>query len=431
MSTSRPSCGLPPPIRSSQSFNRFVGLLVGENPGHQRMKASSAGWRPQIRPHTIGPLRIEPVSRPSQLADFIRVPIILYRDQPNFIAPLNAEVRLRLSPRHNPYFDHAEVRLWVAYRDSQPVGRISAQVDALRLEQHRDSVGHMGFLDAIDDREVFAALTAQAERWLMSKGMRRVTGPFNLSINQECGLLVDGFDAPPAIMTGYSLSYASKRLAELGYRKAKDLLAHTFDLASPLPPRAQEHIKWAKRFRRVRLRLGDPRRFDEEALLMREIFNDAWSRNWGFVSLTEAEMTSLAHDLRPLIRRELIHFAEIDGETACMLVCLPNLYDAMGDLQGALVPFGWLKLLWRMKVTGLKSARIPLMGLRRRYHHTAVGFATMVQTLDAARIEMVRCGFRRVDLSWTLEDNRSMLHILEEVGAVPYKVYRIFEKQLV
>jgi hypothetical protein len=393
------------------------------------MKVSGAGWRPQIRLRTIASPRIEPVSTPSQLADFIRVPIILYRDQPNFVAPLNSEIRSRLNPRRNPYFEHAEVRLWVAYRGSQPVGRISAQVDT--LEQRRDSVGHMGFLDAIDDPEVFAALTSQAERWLIGKGMRRVTGPFNLSINQECGLLVDGFAAPPAIMTCYCLPYASERLAELDYHKSKDLLAHTFDPTNPLPRRAQEHIERARRFRHVRLRFGDPRRFDEEALLMREIFNDAWSRNWGFVPITEAEMTRLAHDLRPLIRRELIHFAEIDGETACMLVCLPDIYDAIGDLQGALMPFGWLKLLWRMKVTGLRSARVPLMGLRRRYQHTAVGLATVVQMLEASRIEMARCGFRRVELSWTLEDNRSMLRILEEIGAVPYKIYRIFEKQLV
>jgi hypothetical protein len=392
--------------------------------------SSAAGVR-RFGLTTIGPLSIEPVSRPSQLADFIRIPIILYRDQPNFVAPLNSEIRSRLNLRRNPYFDHAEVQLWVAYRGSQPIGRISAQVDTLDLEQRRDSVGHMGFLDAIDDPEVFAALMEQAERWLMGKGMRRVRGPFNLSINQECGLLVDGFAAPPAIMTGYSPPYASKRFAELGYHKAKDLFAHTFDPTSPLPRRAQEHIERAKRFRHVRLRFGDPRRFDEEAVLMREIFNDAWSRNWGFVPITEAEMTRLAHDLRILIRRELIHFAEIDGETACMLVCLPDIYDAIGDLQGALVPFGWLKVLWRMKVTGLKSARVPLMGLRRRYQHTAVGLATMVQMLEAARIEMARCGFRRVELSWILEDNRSMLRILEEIGAVPYKVYRIFEKQLV
>lgn len=397
------------------------------------MKVLSEGWRPRIRQRPVSPpdLRIELVSRPSQLADFIRVPIILYGDHPNFVAPLTSEIRRRLSPRSNPYFDHSEVRLWIAYRGSRPLGRISAQVDRLGLDQRGDLTGHMGFLDAIDDREVFAALTAEAERWLVSKGMRQVMGPFNLSTNQECGLLVDGFDEPSAMMTAYSLPHVSKRLAELGYHKAKDLLAHTFDPTSPLPRRMQELLDRAKRFRRIRLRFGDLQRFGEEALLMREIYNDAWSRNWGFVPLTEAEIIRLAHDLRPLIRPKLIHFAEIDGEAACMLVCLPDIYDAIGDLRGALVPFGWLKLLWRMKVTGIRSARVPLMGLRRRYHRTAIGVAAMVQMLEAARIEMVRCGFRRVELSWTLEDNTSMLHVVEAIGAIPYKVYRIFEKQLV
>jgi hypothetical protein len=384
-------------------------------------------------PRLVSPtdLRIEPVSKSSRLADFIRVPIILYRNHPSFVAPLNSEIRHRLKRRSNPYFDHAEVQLWVAYRGSRPVGRISAQVEKVSLDHQRDLVGHMGFLDAVDDPEVFAALTTQAERWLADKGMRRVMGPFNLSINEECGLLIDGFDSPPAIMLGFNLPYAGERLAELGYRKAKDLLGHILDPARPLSARAQQHIRRGQHRQRVRLRLGDLQRFGEEGLLMREIFNDAWSRNWGFVPITEQEMLRLARDLRPLIRPELVHFVEIDGEAAGMLVCLPDIYDAIGDLQGALLPFGWLKLLWRMKVRGIRSARIPLMGLRRRYHRTPVGFAAMVQMLEVARIEMVKCGFRRVDLSWTLEDNLPMLHVFQAIGATRHKTYRIFEKQLI
>jgi GNAT superfamily N-acetyltransferase len=388
---------------------------------------------PSSGPRRASPtdLRIEPVSRSSQLGDFIRVPIILYRDHPSFVAPINYEVRHRLNPRSNPYFDHADVQLWVAYRGSRPVGRISAQVDELVLEHQRDLVGHMGFLDAVDDQEVFAALTAQAERWLADKGMRRVMGPFNLSINEECGLLVDGFDSPTAFMLGFNLPYARERLAELGYRKAKDTLGHVFDPTRPLSPRAQQQIRRAQRLDRVRLRLGDVRRFREEALLMGEIFNDAWSRNWGFVPITDEEMIRLARDMRPLIKPELIHFVEIDGEAAGMLLCLPDIYDAIGDLRGALLPIGWVKLLWRLKVRGVRSARVPLMGLRKRYHRTAVGFAAMAQMLEAARIEMVRSGFRRVDLSWTLEDNLPMLHVFQAIGATRHKTYRIFEKQLI
>ena len=384
------------------------------------------------RPRPVSPidLRIEPVSRLAQLADFIRVPIILYRDHPSFVAPLNYEIRHGLKRRSNPYFDHAEVQLWVAYRGSRPVGRISAQVDKLSLDHQRDRVGHMGFLDAVDDPEVFAALTTQAERWLADRGMRRVRGPFSLSINEECGILIDGFDSPPALKLGFNLPYAGERLAELGYRKAKDLLGHIFDPARPLSTRAQQHIRRAQRLQRITSRLGNVKRFAEEALLMREIFNDGWSHNWGFVPITEQEMIRLGRDLRLLIKPELVHFVEIDGEAAGMLVCLPDLYDAIGDLQGELLPLGWLKLLWRLKVKGVRSARVPLMGLRRRYHRTAVGFAAMVQMLEAARIEMVKCGFERVDLSWTLEDNLPMLHVFQAIGATRHKTYRIFEKQL-
>jgi GNAT superfamily N-acetyltransferase len=230
---------------------------------------------------------------------------------------------------------------------------------------------------------------------------------------------------------GFNLPYARERLAELGYRKAKDLLGHIFDPARPLSARAQQHIRRAQHLHRVRLRLGDVRRFREETLLMGEIFNDAWSSNWGFVPVTEEEMIRLARDLRPLIKPELVHFVEIDGEAAGMLVCLPDIYDAIGDLRGALLPFGWAKLLWRLKIRGVRSARVPLMGLRKRYHRTAVGFAAMAQMLEAARIEMVRSGFRRVDLSWTLEDNLPMLHVFKAIGATRHKTYRIFEKQLI
>lgn len=383
------------------------------------------------RPISQDGLRIEPVSGSSQLADFIRVPIILYRDHPSFVAPLNYELRQRLNPQSNPYFDHADVQLWVAYRGRHPVGRISAQVDKLSLDHQRDPVGHMGFLDAVDDPEVFAALTVRAERWLADKGMRRVMGPFNLSINEECGLLVDGFDSPPGMMLGFNLPYAGERLAELGYRKAKDLLGHTFDPARPLSARAQQHIRRSQHLQRVRLRLGDLKRFGEEALLMREIFNDAWSSNWGFVPITEREINKLGSDLRLLIRPELVHFVEIDGEAAGMIVCLPDMYEAICDLRGALLPFGWLRLLWRLKVRGVRSARVPLMGLRKRYHRTAVGFAAMAQMLEAARIEMLKFGFRRVDVSWTLEDNRPMLHVFRVIGATRHKTYRIFEKQLI
>lgn len=374
------------------------------------------------------PLCITPVASRADLEQFIRIPNLILGNDPVWVPPLLIERRMHLSPRSNPYFQHAKWQGWIAWRGAQPVGRISAQIDALHLERYGDATGFFGMLDAEDREETFAALIATAEQWLHAQGMRRVRGPFSLSINEETGLLIDGFDTPPVFMMGHALPYYATHIEKCGYQKAKDMLAYMIAPDFEAPQIMQRLV--AASARRVRVRPLDRKRFDEEIALLRDIFNDAWSENWGFVPFTEAEFHELGQTLRFLLPAELIQIAEVDGEAVAFIVGLPNINEAISDLDGKLFPLGWIKLLWRLKVRFPNSARVPLMGVKRKFQHTRLGPGLAFQVIDAARKELHRRGASRIELSWILEDNTGMRNIIESIGGDAYKRYRVYERQL-
>lgn len=372
---------------------------------------------------------IVPVCDRGGLDAFIAVAFALNNDDPNWVPPLRKERHAALSPHHNPYFRHAQAQFWIARRGGRAVGRISAQIDRISLERHRDAAGHFGCLEAVDDPAVVGALAGTAEAWLRAHGMRRVLGPFNLSINEECGLLVDGFDTPPMLMMGHAKPHLARHLASSGYTKAKDLHAYIYDIRSELPPSARALVDRAKH---DRIALRPLRRMDfaHEVAVALDIFNDAWSGNWGFIPWTEAEMAHAAKMMRLLIDKRLVWFAEIDGVPAAVALALPNVNEALHDLHGELLPFGWLKLLWRLKVRGVKTARVPLTGVKRAFAGTLAGMALPFIVIDALRAAGMRLGYRSVELSWILEDNQPMRRIAEALGARQYKTYRLFDKAL-
>lgn len=335
---------------------------------------------------------------------------------------------MHLSERHNPYFEHARWKAWVAYRGRRPVGRISAQIDDLDRSYHGPDRGHFGLLEAVDDPEVFSALFRAAERWLGAEGARRVLGPFNLSINQECGLLVEGFDHPPTVMMGHGTRYYPAQLERLGYGPAKDLLAYWIEAGHPWPRAAR--VMLDRYARRVRTRRFDSTRMGEELELLRGLFNEAWAKNWGFVPFTEAEFTDLGKTLHLLVDDDLVQIVELDGEPAAFIVLLPNINEAIRDLHGRLLPFGWAKLLWRLKRHRIRTGRITLMGVRSQYHNTRLGAALALSAVDAVHPPGLARGMRAAELSWILEDNHGLLNILEAIGARLYKRYRIYEKLL-
>lgn len=372
-------------------------------------------------------LTIIPVTDTCHLEEFIQVPWNIYSNSSCWVPPLRLERRLHLS-RKNPYFAHARWQGWIARRGNEPVGRISAQIDQLYLRQHGRQVGFFGMLEAIDDDEVFARLMVQAESWLKMQGMEAVQGPYNLSINHECGLLVEGFDRAPVIMMPYNLPYYATQLEKLNYHKVQDLLAYLLESDTSFPQavlrlatKAAEGIQ-TRPLRRAHLL--------QEFELLRTIFNDAWADNWGFVPFTREEFTDLAKTLRHIVPSDFVQIAEIDGEAVGMIAAMPDLNQLLRDLDGRLLPFNWLKLLWRWKTAYPDTGRVMLMGILRRYRHNLIGAAIAYRLIGALRAPLLARGIKRVELSWILEDNLRMRGVIESLGAKVYKRYRIYEKAL-
>lgn len=380
-----------------------------------------------MNPTKPATIRIEPVTDRRSLKTFIRVPWSIYRDDPCWVPPLLMERKQALSPG-NPYFRHARWQGWVAYRGQDPVGRISAQIDQLHLDRHQDSTGFFGCLEAIDDDQVFEALFDTAESWLRERDMRRARGPFSLSVNQEVGLLVDHFDTPPYLMMGHAPPYYAPAIERRGYAGAKDLLAYQ------LTPQFETPKVMAALCARVgkNVRLRGLRRKDKaaELELMRDIFNDAWSENWSFAPFTTEEFQHIGRELLPLIPDDFIQIAELDGEPVAFIVLMPNINEAIADLDGRLLPFGWARLLWRLKVRFPKTARVSLMGVRRHLHHTRLGPALAFMTIRALHPATLRLGLGNVELSWILEDNHGIRGIIESLGGWITKRYRVYDKDL-
>lgn len=370
---------------------------------------------------------VRPVMSYRDMGKFIDVPWHIYADDPLWVPPLRLERRFHFS-RFNPFFKHGEWQAWVAFKNGQVAGRISAQIDALHQERYGADSGHFGLFECIDDAEVCAALLLNAEAWLACRQIRRVSGPFNLSINQECGILVDGFDTPPVFMMPYSSRWYGRLLEEQGYHPVKDLLAYKVRVDFEMPQVMQILIN---RFSpKIKLRTLNRSQFDAEMEMLRDIFNDAWSENWGFIPFTREEFAELGSSLRLLVPDEFIQVAEVDGKPSAFMVGLPNFNEVLVELNGSLFPFGWLKLVNRIRNHQIRTGRIPLMGVRKQFHNTPLGLALACLVIDAPRQVGIARGMQEVEMSWILEENVAMRNILDSIGSEQYKRYRIFGKTL-
>ncbi|CAI0964611.1 N-acetyltransferase [Serratia liquefaciens] len=373
-------------------------------------------------------IHIEQVLDKRDLKAFIAFPSSLFRDDPNWIDPLYVEREEHLSKK-NPGTDHIEWQAWVAKKEGKVVGRITAQIDALHRERYGEDTGHFGMIDAIEDPAVFSALFAAAEAWLRSKGALKITGPFSLNINQESGLLVEGFDTPPSALMTHAKPYYAANLERQGYTQGIDLLAYWMkrtDLHfSPSLAKMMSQVR-----KKVTLRRLNRKRFSEEMQVLREIFNSGWQDNWGFVPFTEHEFATMGDQLKFLVPDDMIYIAEVDSVPCAFIVGLPNINEAIADLNGSLFPFGWAKLLWRLKVSGVRTARVPLMGVRQEYQFSRIGPIIALLLIEALHDPFEKRGIDALEMSWILESNTGMRTILERIGAVPYKRYRLYEKQL-
>lgn len=371
--------------------------------------------------------RIEPLTDSSSLNDFIEVAWTCNRHDPHWVPPLRMEVKKHLSAK-NPYFEHGQWQGWVAYQNKKAVGRITAQIDTLHLEHHHDKTGFFGFIEAPDEPAIFAALLAEAEDWLTERGMERVQGPFNFSINHELGILIDGFDSPPYLMMTHTQPYYPAAIEACGYNKAMELLAYNSANKWDRPRVMKAVCRRVEK--KIKLRPLDRSKLDDELELMRDIFNDAWSENWNFVPFTRTEFQAIGHEMLQIIPDDFVQIAEVDGKGAAFLTMLPNVNESIAELNGRLLPFGWLKLLWRLKVRYPRTGRIPLMGVRKQYQNTYFGPAMGFLLIEAVHLPSLNKGIKQVELSWMLEDNDGMNSIMKATGTAVSKRYRIYEKSL-
>ena len=375
---------------------------------------------------------VVPVADKGGWKAFHDLPATIYRDDPHWVAPLNLERKFHFDPAHNPYFKHAEAAFWLAYRGATPVGRISAQIDQLHIDRYQDATGHFGSLEAIDDADVFNALLDTAETWLRQKGMRHVAGPMTFSMWQETGLLVDGFDTPPAVLMGHARPYYQTHLAARGYGKVQDLLAYDYRHATEMVPGMARIIARTRanprfHFRNIRM---EKRHFASEIALILDILNDAWSTNWGFIPMTQAEIDDLAGILRLLLTPEAVFIGEYDGEPVAFNLTLPNLNEAIRDLGGRLFPIGAAKLLWRLKVSGVRTARMAMMGVRRKHQNSTAGAGLALTIIQLTRESQFARNVTGAELSWVVDTNERLKHLLSLIDATVYKRYRIYRRDL-
>jgi len=376
------------------------------------------------------PLTIRPVRTKKDKKAFVDFAWEVYKNDPHWVPPLKDEVHGLITPGKNPWFEHAKAEFWLAERDGKVVGRISAQVDELVQEHMGKGIGNWGFLDAFDE-ETAHALIKTAENWLREQGMTQALGPISLSIWDEPGLEIEGFGQDPTAMMGHHKPEYRGWIESAGYEKAKDLLTYEVDIKHWDDPKINRLIAMGEKNPHIRIRMVDKSKFNEEARIILNILNDAWSNNWGYVPLTEAEIAYAGKKLKPIIYNELVRVAEIDGEPVAFMLTIPDINELTKDLNGELFPFNFIKLLWRLRKPRVKRSRVPLMGVAKKLHHSRMASMLAFMLIEYTRRDCVgKFGINYGEFGWILEDNKGMLSIAELPSAKVNHSYRIFEKAL-
>ena len=379
---------------------------------------------------STSPVTIRPVENKKDKKAFVDFAWDVYKNDSHWVPPLKDEVHGLITPGKNPWFEHARAQLWLAERGGKVVGRISAQVDDLVQEHMGKGIGNWGFLDAVDE-EAAHSLIATAEEWLRSQGMTQALGPISLSIWDEPGLEIEGFDEDPTAMMGHNRPEYQGWIESAGYTKAKDLLTYEVNIATWNDPKIDRLIAAGERNPHIKIRMVDKSKFNEEARIILNILNEAWSNNWGYVPLTEAEIAYAGKKLKPIIYNELVRIAEMDGEPVAFMLTIPDINELTKDLNGELFPFNFIKLLWRLRNPRVKRARVPLMGVAKKLHHSRYASMLAFMLIEYIRRDCVgKFGIETGEFGWILEDNKGMLSIAELPGARVNHRYRIYEKAL-
>ncbi|MBI4803223.1 MAG: N-acetyltransferase [Elusimicrobia bacterium] len=355
---------------------------------------------------------------------FVGFPYELFKGHPYWVGELKSEARRLLSLAH-PFWRHGERKLFMAFKDGKPAGRLAAVLNHKHNAFHDEKCGFFGFFDCIDDREVSSAMFESTLKWLKSSGMDKVRGPVNPSTNETCGLLIEGFDSPPMVMTPYNPAYYAALIEAAGFAKAKDLYAFQAFTKSGFPERMEKIVARMTRAGKVSLELVDIRRIKEALADLKEIYNSAWERNWGFVPMSDEEIDELARALKPLLKPEYLYFARVDGRAAGFVLLLPDFNIALKGVSGSLNPLNILPFLYRLAVP-MRRGRLLALGVKKEFRGRGVELLLIKQAFASAASMKWEYG----DLSWTLEDNDRMNNVIAAAGGKVYKKFRIYEKTI-
>lgn len=374
-----------------------------------------------MTPHEVAIHRVEP---PRDGETFLRLPWQIYRGHPHWVPPLLQDVRFKLDRSRHPFFEHARMELFLARRGPQVVGRVAAIVDDRHNEFHKERTGFFGMFECADDPEAAGALFAAAELWCKDAGMDRLRGPMNLSMNDECGFLLEGFDSDPVLMMPYNPRYYLALAEGYGLAKIKDLYAFLKDGVGVVD-RITTLVERVKKREGVVVRPLDMRRLEADVAAIQEIYNSAWEPNWGFVPMTASEMDLMAKQLKPIAEPELVLFAEVGGHPVGVSITLPDYNHVLKHLNGRLGPIGILKwFYYKRRITGLRSL---VFGLLPEYRRTGINAVLYYET----EVRGARLGYKWCEMSWNLEDNDLINRFDAAVGGKLYKKYRIYEKAIV
>jgi GNAT superfamily N-acetyltransferase len=374
------------------------------------------------------PLTIEPVRSKKDLDTFIRLVWPIYRNDPVWVPPVIADRRKLLDRHRNPFYQHAEMELWIARRDGEPIGRIAAIINRNHNEQHHDRVGFFGFFETINDRDVAHALLAQAQSWLAERGMDAMRGPVNPSMNDETGLLVDGFDDPPQILMTYNPKYYSAVIESFGLRPVKELYAYRLmgdRFISPKLERVQKHVRERAGVTIRTAKFSPKEAYRKDIDTIRSIYNQAWVPTWGFVKMTDAEFDFVASDLKQIAERDFVIFAEKAGKVIGFALGLPDINQALIDnRRGGLIGAGLRLLFGKRKIT---RGRILILGVLPEFQGRGID---AVLYSEVGNRMVSGHGYTEGEASWVLEDNVMMNRAAELMGGEIYKRYRIYEKTM-
>lgn len=365
---------------------------------------------------------VRPSRTPEDLRRFIDLPWTIYRDEPMWVPPLKDEVRDILTDK-NPFWKHAERELFLAEKDGETVGRCAAVVDRLYNEFHGERCGFFGFFECVEDPDTAKALLDSARDWLRSKGMTVMRGPASPSLNEECGMLIEGFDDPPAIMMPYNHRYYPGLMAPAGLKKVKDLFTYRIISKNPIPKRIRALSERIERNQNIRIRHLRKRRWDEELGVIRDIYNEAWEKNWGFSPMTPAELDLMAEKLKPIVDPEAVHFADVDGRTVAFSVLLPDVNQVLKRLDGKLGILGALKFLYYYRK--IDRVRLVTLGVRKEFRNRGLEVLLYREAWLTAR----RKGWDG-ELGWILEDNTRMVRGMQALEGDLYKKHRIYERNV-